>query len=474
MTVVVVGAGVAGLHVAESLRRAHSEDDVVLLEARPAPGGRVRTSYDEATGEVEYEAGPWRIPADHRRARALFARHGLPLLPLATPSPPVSRGGGTDAAVRPGHSIWEMHALSSAFRGDVHKADLADLATGYADQTSAASGSAPYTTKSREFFVCPLGFSALTNRMASGLGKDVVRYDHRVVDVTVVTVVGGDGGDGGDGTPSYLVHVVRRVGASEFEPLPPLACDTLFVCVPPSIGREWSALRHHARSTLCAVTEGALCHVYVRHAHPPRVHHKAPDSILAQTISSQYGNDWFQASYSGGRIARLWHHLRSRSVAEFWSVLRRALRDTHGLHVPEAAEHRTHYWPRAYHLWRPAPGFDLPRAVRHAVEPNPRELPGLYLAGEAFSSHQAWIEGALETADLALARHARREDGPLPARDGETRVDGCCVDVRAWTASHPGGRGALANHAGEDLGVYMRHVGHSDEAWGVAHSLKRG
>ena len=120
----------------------------------------------------------------------------------------------------------------------------------------------------------------------------------------------------------------------------------------------------------------------------------------------------------------------------------------------------------------PAPAFDLARAVRFAVEPNPVDLPRLYLAGEAFSSHQAWMEGALETAEEALARYARG-GGPRAATETETRVDGYPVDVSAWAEAHPGGRGALVNHVGEDLGVYLRHVGHSDEAWGVAHALKR-
>lgn len=444
MTVVVVGAGIAGLRVASAL------PDAVVLEARAEPGGRVRTAY-APDGSVAYEAGPWRVPADHRRVRALFAEHGLPLVPLATPTPPAAR----PPRVRPGLSTWDAHALDFA---DPASADLADLATGYADQTPAASGSAPYTTKSRDFYVCPQGFSALVARMAT---RADVRYDHRVADVAVEE----------DGR--YAVRVVRRRAARTFSTTV-LRCDALFVCVPPAVAREWSALRAHARSTLCAVTEGALCHVYVRHALPrgtPPFHHKTPSSLLAQTIASQYDNAWFQASYAGGRVAQLWSHLRAHSVAAFWAALRAVLRATHGIAVPSDAEHRMHYWPCAYHLWRPVPRFDLARAVARAVEPNPAALPRVYFAGEAFSSHQAWMEGALETADLALQRH--RTGGTLPASEQETRVDGCAVDVARWEASHPGGSAPLRAHAGEDLGVYMRHVGHSDEAWAVAHALKR-
>ena len=34
-----------------------------------------------------------------------------------------------------------------------------------------------------------------------------------------------------------------------------------------------------------------------------------------------------------------------------------------------------------------------------AIYPNPARLPGLFLAGEAFSAHQGWTEGALQTAE---------------------------------------------------------------------------
>ena len=41
-----------------------------------------------------------------------------------------------------------------------------------------------------------------------------------------------------------------------------------------------------------------------------------------------------------------------------------------------------------------------------AIRPHATDLPRLYVAGEAFSSYQAWMEGALETAELALTAFA--------------------------------------------------------------------
>lgn len=452
MRVAVVGAGVAGLSVATALRaKGHT---VIVLEARDKAGGRVRSVYDKHGG-LAYEAGPWRIPRSHRKALALFRAHGATLRPLE--GPPITE----EHAVATGLSTWEANALRA---GDPREADRLDLATGYADETHSASvkGRAPYLVEGRDFYVSEEGFSAVMHAMAAALPD--VRYQCRVTDVVR------------HGERQYEVRYARRTGHNAFEAAA-VRADALFVCVPPGVSREWELLATHARSTLCAVEPGALHHIYVEDARVPRgVHVKDP--LLGQTITTQPYPAWFQASYTGGRLARLWHNLRLQDPAAFGRRLRAELaRLLGGYRVPATAAVASHHWPVAYHTWRAVPDFDLARAVRLAVEPNPVELPRLYFAGEAFSSHQAWMEGALETAALAVSRFLtagapRRASAPRCAGDWCVQVDGRALDVSAWQKVHPGGVAPLRNHLGEDVGALMAHFGHSDHAWAVAHALK--
>lgn len=73
--VTVLGAGLAGLVAASELqRRGHS---VRLLEARPVPGGRVRTRRFGGGGGPLVEMGAMRIPVGHRRTLELVERLGL-------------------------------------------------------------------------------------------------------------------------------------------------------------------------------------------------------------------------------------------------------------------------------------------------------------------------------------------------------------------------------------------------------------
>lgn len=80
--VVIVGAGLAGLRAAAILRNAGRK--VVVLEARPSPGGRVRTIRAPFDGGLHAEAGPIRIPGAHQRVLQLAREHRLGLLPFGS------------------------------------------------------------------------------------------------------------------------------------------------------------------------------------------------------------------------------------------------------------------------------------------------------------------------------------------------------------------------------------------------------
>ena len=59
---------------------------------------------------------------------------------------------------------------------------------------------------------------------------------------------------------------------------------------------------------------------------------------------------------------------------------------------------RVHYWGSGGHFF--TPGSNSEKVIKDIVKPfNSKEL---YIVGESYSSHQSWIEGALETSDLAI------------------------------------------------------------------------
>ena len=75
-SVIVVGAGLAGLSAADAL--VSSGWDVTVLEARERVGGR--TWSDVATNGARIERGAEWVEDEHQHLIALCARFGLPLV----------------------------------------------------------------------------------------------------------------------------------------------------------------------------------------------------------------------------------------------------------------------------------------------------------------------------------------------------------------------------------------------------------
>lgn len=72
--------------------------------------------------------------------------------------------------------------------------------------------------------------------------------------------------------------------------------------------------------------------------------------------------------------------------------------------IPETLFFKVHPWYEGCTYW--LPGFYDPYELsKKALQPFPEKMPDVYCCGESFSTRQAWMEGALEHADLLLKTH---------------------------------------------------------------------
>lgn len=439
MTIAIVGAGIAGLYVAREVVM-NTKEKVVVLESKTNVGGRVSTERDAETGEVLFERGPWRIAENHMRVMALCAELGVKLIDSTLPLKhhPLPKA-------MPGLSIWDSNMLESM---DPNVADKKDRDTGYPDQTQAASGSSPYVTDATGFFVAPDGLDLMVKKLEKGFVEagGEVRLNTMVEDV-LKTASG------------YNLRLTERTGHNAFKNTK-LSASKVIICVPPHAWRGWTVAKC-CTTVIDAVRSLSLYHIYAKSKNAPRKHTL---KRTGQRIPSQYHNQWHQVMYSSGRLADFWYRMRLSHPAKFAKLLGFPLQNISG-----------HHWQHALHLWRPVFGFNLKQAVSVSVEPNPTELPGVYIANESHSSHQGWMEGALEMAERVSARIMQDDDAPHLSKlpNQYLVVEGWVIDVSKWQKVHPGSTAAIKNHLGENATALFNYVGHSEVARATVHSLKR-
>ena len=108
--------------------------------------------------------------------------------------------------------------------------------------------------------------------------------------------------------------------------------------------------------------------------------------VMISYTDDIYADFWF-ASYKNGDIGRqLYNHLKELFPD----------RD-----IPmRPAITRVHYWGNGGHFF--TPGHNSEKVINNIIKPF--KTKELYIIGETYSSHQSWIEGSLETADLALSK----------------------------------------------------------------------
>jgi hypothetical protein len=323
----------------------------------------------------------------------------------------------------------------------------------------------------------------------------------------------------------------------------------VFVAVPPHASRSWPSFYARTRLLHASVASLPLCHVYARLCpgyrmdrrlpdekasevrRPKGAHVVLPDSFLQQvSLLPQYEGtargskkpikkisgteagvpqQWIQISYSAGRLATTWrdwslqlprHDLLLRVQSELvrniekgdlpWTLKRLPADRKVGKSFPSSFLDKLEvcFWERAVHYFRPGVGFDARDVVTKCRTPNRRDHADVFVVGEAYSSFQGWLQGCIQTADLALQavldRRRRRTEADFPknwepGKMGQKMIiNSWVLDfetnplLKNWLQQHPGGEQAILNHLGErdSLGSLLR-VQHSETALASAFYL---
>ena len=115
-------------------------------------------------------------------------------------------------------------------------------------------------------------------------------------------------------------------------------------------------------------------------------------------IPVNYEKGVIMISYTDSKFARYW--FKKMAEGTFEVTLNKQLKLLFpDMDIPNAKWYKHCPWTSGAGYWKK--GYDRKVIMQQMIEPLGKNT-NLYVCGENYSSHQAWVEGALETADMVL------------------------------------------------------------------------
>jgi glycine/D-amino acid oxidase-like deaminating enzyme len=439
--ILIVGAGMAGLFVARELLRRQPGLHVLLIEKYSVVGGRV-LSFRKCLEEFDvpedlvrstcerssrkdggygggtpplWEAGAGRLHYSQKRIHKLLEEYDIKVMPLSSSSDFIGASASASAsAAAADRQPNQFDQLASAFLPPLTNLPVADLQMNtLADICKRIYGSAkffeqfPYYTEvhnlradealatfrsvmgsSKGFCVPVGGFGQLTAALAADvrrrggsiwLGTELVDFGTAVATVRLWRA--------GKPHKTISIHpkkIILALHAAALKKLP--AC------------RAWAPLRH--------VGTARLLRIYAifpldRRGRPwfagmPKTVVAGP---LRYVIPISEENGIIMISYTdGGDVMPFWTAAEATDSKLLTRMIMREVRTIFGANVPWPLFLKAHPWSVGTSYWQPG-RYDIDAVMKESLH----VAPGVYACGESFSHDQAWIEGALESAELLLA-----------------------------------------------------------------------
>ena len=399
--VIIVGAGISGLRVGINLLSTHPHLRCCIIEKYKYIGGRIVTYRNTIKGiRLQWENGAGRISTSHKKVLSLFKKYGLTFLPISGDTMWLKDGltkndfsSLIDIYITPLHSLplslLQSHTLSEllhAVYGDISSFYLqfpyyaemhtlrADLAL-HAFQAEMKSNSG--------FGVCQEGLSSLTDHMAD-------EFRER----------------GGVIVQQTELRAVSYSDSFSLECMDSCTKKKRFfqssVCV---LALHHQALTHIKGVQHFPVLKKLVMEPLLRvYAVFPVTRKRSWFSDLSKIVTPGHiryiipvdsSKGIIMISYTEGPDAEYW--MKQSSIqSNIMSSIRALFPDRS---IPDPIFFKLHPWTAGCTYWLPG-AYDVQEESRKSLQPD-KKIP-LFMCGESFAVHQAWMESALDQADCLL------------------------------------------------------------------------
>lgn len=488
LDVIVIGGGIAGLYA--SLKCCEAGLSVCTFEKDGRWGGRIRTIYN---GTDHYEAGAARFHKNHRHIFRLLKRYHIDVVPLDKrpreyrASTCHSKGIESPAYAFISQIIRKSKEHSASFLRSITFGEFAEIVLGATNKEIAKSSfgydgefdainaydgiqmfAKDFDSK-ETYYVCKDGMSSLVQAIV------------RELEIS-----------------SWVGHLEHRVDNIQRK-------DGVFAVT--AIRLDGTKIRRKARCIIVALPKEALSQLYTWN----REQTTAIDTVIAvpcERIYAKYSTSWYagspivttdlpirqfipitdnlaMVSYSDSKHADEWNHTASLGEKKLTQRLHGELREL----FPEKKVPAkplwidSYYWKDAIHMWKPNVNSTKSRKHIQTGLWEEANVP-FYVCGEAYSSHQCWVNGALESVEQIMPivrKHFTKQAGGdswtewVRNKKTFTKKDlqelrklypeakwvlfkDRLIDLTQWYYAHPGGQTPFDNHMYKDVYPFFKKI----------------
>lgn len=263
---------------------------------------------------------------------------------------------------------------------------------------------------------------------------------------------------------------------------------------------------HKARNLLNSIANTPLYRIYARYPKNSngKVWFDGMEKIstnlnIKYIIPINYEKGVIMISYTDGKYANYW--LDQLSNGTFEIELNKELKLLFpNIDIPKAKWYKHCPWKMGAGYWKPR--FDRIDYLNKIIKPLKND--NIYICGENYSSHQAWVEGSLETSDLVLdklntinmsrtIKNIKLKNNKKNTQKGGNEkkytleevkkhnkktdawivINGIVADITNWIPKHPGGD-IIMKGIGKDATHLFNSIGHSSNAKQLLKKYKIG
>ena len=116
------------------------------------------------------------------------------------------------------------------------------------------------------------------------------------------------------------------------------------------------------------------------------------DNYIRHIIPIDYESGLIMISYTDGLYADMWSNLSNLGNKVLIEHLHKEIKEVLNKDLPKPEFITSYYWSAGVHMWRP--GFNVKEVYKKILKPFEEKI---YVVNEAYSKHQSWIEGSLES-----------------------------------------------------------------------------